>query len=487
MLKGRDNGSSGGSKSSVVGPKGDRSAHNDRKRTGLQGPCFKCGGQFHPMHQRPDKQLRVLVVDEDEGEDQDGQILVVELDDVEDEESGEMSLLHLRGVCRELELKIGNFEIQADMHLFELRGIDVVLGVEVMSFWSKKEWDTSLWGLEKQENEQMGSQMTGAQQAELEQLLHGYSSVFQEPKGLPPLGGKEHAIDLVEGHNVVNVRPYRYPHHHKDDVEKEVKEMLNKGIIRHSTSGGIGAILIQEKRPVAYKALVSTDQKSLKQLLQQRISTAEQQIWAAKLLGYDFEIVYKQDKMNKGADALSRMHEVVELSSITTLKEFHDTPHGGFYRGHLIRAQDRMKSQADKKQTDRSFEVGEWVFVKLRAHRQSSVVTRINLSLLQDIMSHIYPIVERVGVVAYKLKLSEGSRVHPVFHMSLLKKAMGQYHEEELPTPYGGTAGRIVALASPASHFVLGMTKNEKALHVGHDFIIFQQALPLHLHRLMQP
>ena len=35
----------------------------------------------------------------------------------------------------------------------------------------------------------------------------------------------------------------------------------------------------------------------------------------------------------------------------------------------LVKAQERMKSQADKKRSDRSFMCGEWVFVKLRAHR----------------------------------------------------------------------------------------------------------------------
>ncbi|PNX73179.1 putative retrotransposon Ty3-gypsy subclass protein, partial [Trifolium pratense] len=45
-----------------------------------------------------------------------------------------------------------------------------------------------------------------------------------------------------------------------------------------------------------------------------------------------------------------------------------------------------------------------------------------------------YPIIERVGAVAYKLKLPEGSRVHPVFHVSLLKKVVGNYQEDkELP------------------------------------------------------
>ncbi|MCI18591.1 hypothetical protein A2U01_0039745, partial [Trifolium medium] len=38
----------------------------------------------------------------------------------------------------------------------------------------------------------------------------------------------------------------------------------------------------------------------------------DQQNWAAKLLGYQFEIVYKPGLENKGADALSQMHDVGE-------------------------------------------------------------------------------------------------------------------------------------------------------------------------------
>ncbi|PNX64739.1 hypothetical protein L195_g062264, partial [Trifolium pratense] len=53
----------------------------------------------------------------------------------------------------------------------------------------------------------------------------------------------------------------------------------------------------------------------------------------------------------------------------------------GQLKTRLVKAQEKMKSQADKKRLDRSFMVGEWVFVKLRAHRQKSVVTRINAKL----------------------------------------------------------------------------------------------------------
>jgi hypothetical protein len=110
-------------------------------------------------------------------------------------------------------------------------------------------------------------------------------------------------------------------------------------------------------------------------------------------------------------------------------------------RDHLLRAQERMKHFADKKRSDKSFEIGEWVFVKLRAHRQKSVVSRIHAKLAAKYYGP-YPVVDRVGAVAYRVKLPDGSRVHPVFHVSLLKKAIGKYNEEaELPDHLEGDRG----------------------------------------------
>jgi hypothetical protein len=54
---------------------------------------------------------------------------------------------------------------------------------------------------------------------------------------------------------------------------------------------------------------VKMDHNSLKYFLEQRLSLEEQQKWVTKMLGYDFEIIYKKGKQNMVANALSRKEE----------------------------------------------------------------------------------------------------------------------------------------------------------------------------------
>jgi hypothetical protein len=57
---------------------------------------------------------------------------------------------------------------------------------------------------------------------------------------------------------------------------------------------------------------VKIDHDSLKYLLEQRLYSEEQQKCVTKILGYDFEIIYKKGKQNVVVDALSRKDEDVE-------------------------------------------------------------------------------------------------------------------------------------------------------------------------------
>ncbi|GKB27941.1 putative mitochondrial protein [Tanacetum coccineum] len=62
---------------------------------------------------------------------------------------------------------------------------------------------------------------------------------------------------------------------------------------------------------------IKTDHFSLKYLLNQKLTTPFQFKWLPKLLGYDYEIVYKKGSENVVADALSRMDSSGELLQIS--------------------------------------------------------------------------------------------------------------------------------------------------------------------------
>jgi len=83
---------------------------------------------------------------------------------------------------------------------------------------------------------------------ELALLLHTYNKVFSTPRGLPPNMSHVYSIPLLVGSNPVKVKPYRYPHNQKEEIEKLVDNMLKEGLIQPITSPFSSPIILVKKK-----------------------------------------------------------------------------------------------------------------------------------------------------------------------------------------------------------------------------------------------
>ena len=80
--------------------------------------------------------------------------------------------------------------------------------------------------------------------------------MFQEPQGLPPVRECDHTIPLIPGAQPVNVRPYHYTTLQKDEIECQVADMLDRGIIKPSSSPFSSPVLLVKKKDGSWRFCV---------------------------------------------------------------------------------------------------------------------------------------------------------------------------------------------------------------------------------------
>jgi hypothetical protein len=98
---------------------------------------------------------------------------------------------------------------------------------------------------------------------EIQAIIGQFDDVFAEPTTLPPRRMCDHRIPLIPGAQPVSIRAYRHKTELKSEIERQVAELLESGIIQRSTSHfSSPAILVKKKdgtwrQCVDYRALNS--------------------------------------------------------------------------------------------------------------------------------------------------------------------------------------------------------------------------------------
>jgi hypothetical protein len=81
----------------------------------------------------------------------------------------------------------------------------------------------------------------------MEDLLQSFASLFDTPTALPPPRDRQHLIHLIPRTAPVAVRPYRYAHLQKEELECQCAVMLTQGVIRPSSSAFSAPVLLVKK------------------------------------------------------------------------------------------------------------------------------------------------------------------------------------------------------------------------------------------------
>ncbi|GKD70587.1 putative reverse transcriptase domain-containing protein, partial [Tanacetum coccineum] len=164
-----------------------------------------------------------------------------------------------------------------------------------------------------------------------------------------------------------------------------------------------------------------TDHKSLQHILRQKELNMRQRRWLELLAEYDSEICYHPGKANVMVDALIQKKQIKPLRHrrSTLWVEIEDHLFAG-PKLEILNLRDQNNSRTTEK------------IIQNSQRLQAQEIDKENEeSLIPDTLDHskslneLFKILERIGLVAYKLELTEElSSIHNTFHVSNLKKCL---------------------------------------------------------------
>ncbi|XP_070015394.1 uncharacterized protein [Nicotiana sylvestris] len=301
--------------------------------------------------------------------------------------------------------------------------------------------------------------------------------------GIPSDREIDFGIDVLPDTRTISIPPYRMAPAELRELKEQLKDLLEKGFIRPSVSPWGAPVLFVRKKDGSLRMCIDYRQlnKQVKAEHQRPgglTQLVEIPMWKWEMINMDFvvglpctqrkfdSIWVIVDRLTKSAHFLPvkstdigeqyaqlYINEIVNISTafhpqtdgqakrniqmledmlhVLDFKELlgTDLVHQAMEKVKIIQerlkvAQSRQKSYADIRRRKLEFQVDDWVF--LRVSPLKGVIRFGKKGKLSPRYIRSYRVTQRIGQVAYRLELPpEMSSVHPVFHVSMLRKVVG--------------------------------------------------------------